>query len=309
MPVYIEKPILVTTQVDVKPENKAAFVDWEAKFNTCVTSAPGFVSLEFSSLPSEKDSWLIVQRFANEHTAQQWQGSKQYAAIFGELKAIINEEGVKQMPANGSGGIGNVTEVLVTEVHPDKEAAYRAWSAKIHQVEAKFPGFRGVYIQAPTSAQGKHWITLLQFDTMENLDRWLQSPERKEVLKESASLICSLESHRVISPYAGWFASIAKRGELPPVWKQTMVVLLVLFPIVVIELKYLSPLLGSLNPALKTFISNAISVTLISFPMMPIAIRGLNWWLIGHEPKVGVVGTLLVLLLYAAEIYLLWNFL
>ncbi len=188
------------------------------------------------------------------------------------------------------------------------EKDYRAWIAKIHHVEAKFPGFRGVYVQSP-KGRGKHWITLLQFDSMQNLEGWLQSPERKQVLQESAPLISSLEAHRVFSPYAGWFASIAKVGELPPVWKQTMLVLLVLFPIVVFELKYLSPLLSGLNSSVSTFISNALSVTLISFPMMPIAILFLGWWLSTNSLKTTIRGTLLLGLLYLAEIALFWNFL
>ena len=203
---------------------------------------------------------------------------------------------------------GNVTEVIVTEVTPGKEEEFRMWSAKIHQAEAKFPGFRGVYIQSPKRG-GKFWITLLQFDTLENLDRWLQSSERKQVLQESSPLVSSLETHRVISSSTGWLASIAKTGELPPVWKQTMLVLLVLFPIVVFELKYLSPLTASLNPSLGTFIGNAISVTLISFPMMPIALYFLGWWLSPHSLKTSIVGSILLGLLYLAEIALFWNFL
>lgn len=167
-------------------------------------------------------------------------------------------------------------------------------------------------MQSPPQGKSGHWITLLQFDTMDHLDRWLQSPERLALIKESAPIVSALETHRVISPYAGWFASIARVANLPPAWKQSMITLLVLFPIVMLELKYLNPLTVGLGASLSTFIGNALSVALISFPVMPIAIWLLGWWLSPdprNEPAATRYGTLLVILLYLIEIAIFWFFL
>jgi antibiotic biosynthesis monooxygenase (ABM) superfamily enzyme len=305
MPLFIEKPVIISLQVEIKPDARSAFVDWQADFNAKIASTPGFVSLEFSSPFEQQKSWLIVQRFISPEASTSWRNGGEYGRLIDKLQTLTVDKEIKE--SDELGKTGNITEVIVTEVSPGMEKNFRAWCAKIHQIEAKFPGFRGVYIQSP-KGQGRHWITLLQFDTMENLDCWLQSPERKQALQDSSSLISSLESHRVISPYAGWFASIAKTGELPSVWKQTMLVLLVLFPIVVLELRFLSPLTASLNRSFGTFIGNALSVMLISFPMMPIAIWFLGWWLSTDSLKTTIRGTLLVGLLYLAEIALFWNF-
>lgn len=194
------------------------------------------------------------------------------------------------------------TEVFVTQVDPEKEEAFRAWIAKIHQAEATFPGFRGMYVQSPV--QGRNWITFLHFDTEENLERWLHSQERQKILLESQPLIVSLESHR-ISPYGGWFTSIEK----PSVWKQTMLVLLVLFPIVMLELKFLTPLTKGLNPSIATFIGNAISVALIAWPLMPLAISCLKWWLAPKiDRRTNIFGAGIIVAVYLLEIALFWNF-
>lgn len=308
MPTYVEKPIITTIQADIKPDVANRFIHWQANFNAEIAGHSGFVSLEFSSPSGEKKSWLIVQRFLSAEAMQSWHDSDAYKDLLDELNNLVVENGLKEIPSVTE-GIGSVTEVIVTEVNPEKQKAYQTWSAKIHRVEAAFPGFRGVYIQSPGSTKGRHWITLLQFDTMKNLDRWLQSPERKKMLAESKALISSLETHRVISPYAGWFASIASTGELPSVWKQTMLVLLVLFPIVMLELKILSPLTKNLDVSLATFIGNALSVSLIAFPMMPIAIKFLGWWLSARTRKVTVIGIFVLIVLYLCEIFLFWNFL
>lgn len=89
-----------------------------------------------------------------------------------------------------------------------------------------------------------------------------------------------------------------------------MVVILMLFPIVMLELRFLSPLTRGLKPALGTFIGNVLSVVLLAWPFMPIAIRGLKWWLVpgdGRSFWTHLHGTLLVLAIYAVEIAFFWR--
>jgi antibiotic biosynthesis monooxygenase (ABM) superfamily enzyme len=305
---------MLMTKARVPFEFNNAFADWQAELNAAVAKFPGFVSLEILLIPEkEAPGWTIIERFSDFDSLEVWKNSANRKELLESLKKILPH----QEPASVNeivGGVpfsqGVITEVFVTRVTPDKEKAYRLWIAKIHKEEAKFPGFRGMYLQSPASVEGENWITLLQFDTQENLDRWLFSPERKKVLNEAQPLILSLESHRIISPYAGWFSSITQKGEMPSVWKQTMLILLVLFPIVMLEMKFLPLLTGGLNPALAMFISNAISVVLLAWPMTPFAIKFLTWWLLPSGPnqtRTTILGLLLVIGLYLLEIALFWN--
>lgn len=316
MSLSTETSTILTSRLAIKTSSLADFANWQAKLNAVIASQPGFVSLEIlSPSPDKKNEWLLVQRFFSSKDVQLWHQSEMRKDLMDELKEFLtgsNKESIKEVLSSPTETQGRITEVFVTQVNRKNEEAYRKWMAKIHQVEAKFPGFKGVYMQSPSQSGGIHWITLLQFDTPENLDRWLHSPERQKVLDEAKTLITSLESHRMISPYAGWFASVAKAGELPPVWKQTMLVLLVLFPIVMLEIKYLSLWTAGLNISLGTFIGNAISVALISWPLMPIAIFFLGWWLAPKPEKYlsyTIFGTLLVIALYILEIALFWKLL
>jgi uncharacterized protein len=304
----------IINKVRVDPKFKIPFADWQAKFNASIAAFPGFLSLEIlSPMEPDQQEWTIVQRFYTKESAASWRASEERHLLQEDLQIVLQSKAKTNIrEVKSEFQKATVTEVFVTQVSPDKENDYRQWIAKIHQVEAKFPGFRGVYVQSPSPGLGRNWITLLQFNTPDNLDRWLSSTERQEVLLQSKSLIDSLERHRVISPYSGWFASISKGCEAPSLWKQTMIILLVLFPIIMLELKFLSPLTSSLNPAVGTFIGNALSVTLISWPFMPIAIWFLGWWL-SPQPhqrlRATLMGTVVVLLLYLLEILLLWNLL
>ncbi|MDP1880491.1 MAG: antibiotic biosynthesis monooxygenase [Parachlamydiaceae bacterium] len=305
MPQYSEKPTLIILKVEIKTGFEKEFVNWQAKFNSQFVSQDGFVSLEFLSPSNIQKNWLIIQRLVNREALLTWHESPNFQTLLEDLRKIAVDGGVHEQFNQESQFREGVTEVIMTKVIPNQDEAYRKWSAKIHQAEAMFGGFRGVYVQSPAEAGHGHWLTLLQFDTMENLDRWLNSSERQVLLKESAPLISTLESHRMISPYAGWFSSIAKVAEMPPAWKQTMIVLLVLYPIVMLEFKYLNPLISSLSTPIATFIGNALSVSLITFPTVPIAIYFLRWWLTPDKsnPKwIAFYGTLLVLVLYVIEI-------
>ena len=307
---YIETPDIISLTINIKPEQVADFAAWQAKFHDEIVGKEGFVSIEFIAPNKLNNTWLVVQRFINAKQCNKWQISITYQELIQELKALASPNSIKELSADEAGIDNGVTQLIIAEVLPDKESEYRKWIAKIHSFEAKFPGFRGASIQSPKESKSKFWITLLQFDTMKNLDNWLNSSTRQELLNESRPLISFMETHRVISPYAGWFASIAKLGALPALWKQTMVILLVLYPIVMLEIRYLNPFLTGLNISLSTFIGNAISVSLISFPAMPIAIYFLAWWLSPtlRNSKLNLIGVGIVIFLYLVEIALFWKF-
>jgi uncharacterized protein len=308
---FVEKPVILSLKIHLKSGQEEFFADWQAKLNAAIVAFPGFVSLEFVNSTPAHQEWTIVERFKTIAQATAWKASSPCRQILNELRSIVIEQNVEETLIDQSPLIGGVTEVIVVEVLPEKETVFREWIAKIHALEAKFEGFRGVYVQSPIENHGKFWITLLQFDTIEHLDQWITSSTRQDILSESKGLIAYMEHHRVISPYAGWFASIARIGQLPALWKQTMVILLVLFPIVMLEFKYLNPHLDGLNLSLSTFIGNALSVSLISFPAMPFAIYCLKWWLLPNPAPsrwINLAGAALVFVLYLLEIWFFWNF-
>lgn len=86
--------------------------------------------------------------------------------------------------------------------------------------------------------------------------------------------------------------------------------LLVLFPVVMLEMRFLGPLLSGLNVAVGTFIGNLISVSLVSWPLAPLAIKALDWWLqapAGSRRRAEILGGATIAALYALEIALFWR--
>ncbi len=311
MPQYVEKANIITTRVTVPKEVSHFFLNWRAELNDTIATFPGFLSLEMLSPEAlNLPSWKIVQRFSDSESAAVWYTSLERGALLQALNAQSSELHIEETTTEESSHNG-IVEMIITQISPEKREVYKKWLAKIHLAESKFPGFRGMYVQSPGDKAEGQWITLLAFDTVEHLDQWLSSDIRKEILQELDPMITALQSHRIISPFAGWFSSIATIGEIPPVWKQTLLVLFILFPIVMLELKFLSPLTKNLDTSLATFIGNAISVSLISWPFMPLVIRCFKPWLMPEmrsERKINYIGTSILLLLYLIEIVIFWSF-
>ena len=154
-----------------------------------------------------------------------------------------------------------VTEIITVSVKPGMEEVYRDWVDRIRQVEAKFPGYQGLQLQPPIHGLQDNWVSLLRFDTAEHLNAWLESDARRDALEEVEAFIDKREQ-QVATAFSGWFTFGDATGQAPPSWKQSMIVLLTLYPIVMLEQMFLNPLLHSLDMAEAIFIGNALSVGL-----------------------------------------------
>ncbi len=94
---------------------------------------------------------------------------------------------------------------------------------------------------------------MLRFDSAANLDRWIKSKERAAMVKESEDLVADFHAQRVDTSFPGWVPSDPTTGKPPNMWKTAALILLTLFPVIMLELKFLNPQLATLNPAVAHF--------------------------------------------------------
>ena len=203
-----------------------------------------------------------------------------------------------------------VTQVILSQVKPGMEDAYREWCARIQEAQARYPGYRGMYLQPPGS-NDSHWTTMLRFDTTEHLEGWLAAPEREKLLHESKAFIEKEELMRLATSFPGWVPINPLTGKGPPDWKTALLVLLGLYPIVVLELRFLNPLLLGFNSSLATFIGNTLSVAGTTFITMPVFVRAFGWWLFLDKTSAKwatPAGLCILSGLFVVEVALFWRF-
>ena len=298
----------IATKLFVREGCTAPFSQWQARFSRAASDFPGFLSIDLLPLTAGAAEWRVVQQFRSAGEMAHWLASAARQGLLDETAALREgpylDETVPDFHAWGS-----VTEVVVTTVKPGLEAEFRAWCETIQAAQGAFAGYMGTYIQAPATPGQPFWTTLVRYSTPGELEAWLGSAVRRELIKDSGRFIESWKSHRMPSSFAGWFPGGAG-GAAPAAWKQTALVLLVLFPVVALELRFLSPHLAGWNHAAGMFLGNAISVSLVSWPLVPLAIRGLGWWLrprAAARLRAEILGAAVLLALYAAEVAIFWR--
>jgi len=302
------KVATAVTTVQVRQGEEGAFAGWLAELNKIVAAFPGYISaVVIPPSPPAQSDWVMVQRFQTLEQLRAWLDSDERRSLLDKSTSLLVDEGTTNVIEGATSGSPHdmVTEVITVSVKPGMEEAYRAWVDRVRQMVARFPGYQGLQLQPPVPGLQEDWISLLRFDTAEHLNAWLESDARREALREAEPFVERTREQQVATSFSGWFAFGDTPDQVPPNWKQTMIVLLVLFPVVMLEQLFLNPHLQSLNISLAIFIGNALSVAVTGFVLIPWGIRALKWWLLpkpNDSPMVEVAGIGLVIGLYALSV-------
>ncbi|MEZ0296571.1 MAG: antibiotic biosynthesis monooxygenase [Candidatus Methylacidiphilales bacterium] len=281
-------PAVLIATAKVSSQDQDAFTAWQARHDAAVAKFPGFISSDLIPPGSAgEDAWTFILNFATHDELANWQKSPERAAILTKALPFFKGGNLGEIMKQGETTLAPtavVTQVIVSKVKPGMEEKYRAWTTRMQSAQSRYPGYRGMYLQPPAPGQGNHWTTLLRYDTAAHMDAWMAAPERAALLAESGELIESEELMRLATNFPGWAPIPPEAGKAPPDWKPALLVLLGLFPIVMLEMKYLK--LGTwfgFDNSLSTFIGNAISVALTSFGTIPLFIKWFSWWLFPKE--------------------------
>ena len=310
MTVETQAPKVATavTAVRVRPGEEGAFAGWLTRLNESVATFPGYISaIVMPPIPPSQSDWVMVQRFQTLDQLRGWLDSDARRSLLAESTSLLAGEGTTNVIEGSSTELSPhemVTEIITVSVKPGMEEEYHAWVDRIRQMEAKFPGYRGLQLQPPIPGIQDDWVSLLRFDSSEHLNAWLESDARRAALKEIEPFIDRSEQ-QVATAFSGWFTFGDTTSQVPPNLKQGMIVLLVLFPVVMLELLYLSPLLRSLNLAVATFVGNLLSVAALTWVLVPWANRAFDWWLRpmpDDSLRVEAAGIALMVGLYALSV-------
>ncbi len=309
-----DDPTTLLVCARIIPGSERAFAQWQVRWQTAVLASAGAMSVEFwPPAPPDQLEAVVIARFASVDALRQWRRGDSNRALIDEAAPLV--EGGLMMQLVGQAAVDyavkhGVTMVMVTDIKPGKEAAYRAWVDRIQKAQAAFPGYVGSFVQPPQHNE-TGWTTVLRFDSKANLEGWLKSEARAALVKESEELVQGFHAQRIDTSFPGWVPTDPATGKPPNKWKTACLILLTLFPLVMLEIRFLNPHLQSLNPAVGTFIGNALTVALTTWPLMPLAIWAFHAWLFPENQPRWLVTTMPIVLVlcYLIEIAVLWHLL
>lgn len=304
-----EAAVTVVTQTRVRPECMDAFARWQDETSRVIATFPGFLEQKvMPPSPPQQDDWAILQRFSNSQAAIAWLNSEtRLQRVDDAAPMLVGRDDVHIVNDGGAGVLpAPVSVVISTRIKPGQESAYRKWERRIAAAQAKAKGFQGYRFEPPIPGVQEDWLAILRFDTEANLQAWLDSPDRQQLLKEGDAFTEEFHARIVRTGFEQWFPLAAGETSPPAAWKQNMLILLMLYPVVflfgtLVQTPLLSGKAGLSFP-IALFIGNVVSVVLLNW-LVPWSSIRFRWWLRpagSHRRVAEIAGTLLILALYAA---------
>ncbi|HEX4409109.1 MAG TPA: antibiotic biosynthesis monooxygenase [Xanthobacteraceae bacterium] len=307
--------VTVVIQTCVRPESAETFARWQDETCRIVASFPGFIEQTITppSPPVQLD-WVILQRFESSTAALGWLNSDQRLRRMEDVTPLLVGRDDVHIVSDANVGVlpAPVSAVISTRIKSGQETAYRAWEQRIAAAQSKARGFQGYRFEPPVPGVQDHWLAIVRFDAEANLQAWLNAPERHRLLEEARSFA---EEHRIRIARTGfdqWFAATA--GKTPAAWKQNMLVLLMLYPVVyLLGALVQTPLLSGragLPFSFALFFGNVMSVLALSY-LVPLTSKSFTWWLVPagvNQRRIEIGGTALIIALYGLMVLIFWRF-
>ena len=280
---------------------------WQAKFDEAAAAFAGFTESRLTEQTGPKAVWAASVTFTSERALRDWLDSPARAALVAEGAAAGVIDAVPPIVLVEDEAPPPGIAVFTHRVVPGREEAFRQREHDLNVAGDEFEGYLGSILLAPQSPDGL-WMSVVRFVYDAHLAAWINSPRRAALLPElRGQLQEDFHQYTRNTP----FGSIVRVGSsgtvVTPQWKTAMVVLLVLYPVVMLLSRFVGPLLSDTgaDPGLALWISQVISMGILTYLCMPWATRAFSWWLDpldGADVRTSIKGAVIIVLLYVATL-------
>ncbi|MGW1407107.1 antibiotic biosynthesis monooxygenase [Streptomyces sp. NPDC002403] len=257
---------------------------WQEKTNEVVRGFDGFQGTEmYSPASGDENDWVVVFRFARIGQLTHWLESPARRQLLDEGRPLFDGPATQEVLSGGTPTDDVVTAVVSHDVRPGHERDFLRWQDRILKEQERQPGFMGSEMFEPVKGIQDRWVVAFRFDTRQHLEAWLDSDARRRLIEEGHDHFGSYDVRRIGSAFGGWFRFGSGPQEgVPPNWKQAMSVVLALYPtVMVLELTAGDWFKDLGVPGyIALFLSNVLSVSILTWLLMPLVNRALAFWLL-----------------------------
>jgi antibiotic biosynthesis monooxygenase (ABM) superfamily enzyme len=253
----------------VRAGSELRFEEWQKDTNREASKYPGFIGAEINPPTPVQPEWVVVYRFDSVPHVMAWLNSASRQERLTAGQELFDGPGTQQILGGGARTADPLVTVAVSHrVTPEDVEDFLAWQERLRLAESKFPGFRGTELFRPVAGLQEEWTALYRYDSAADLDRWLVSDERKQLLAEGERF-ADFKSRTIDNSFGSWFAFDDHGNEAPPPSeiKTSVAVWVGLYPTVVLLTLAVSPLHMPLW--LGLLIGNLFSSFAMTFVTMP----------------------------------------
>ena len=264
----------------VRAGSELEFEAWQEDMNREASKYPGFLGAEINPPTALQPEWVVVYRFDSVAHVQAWinSGTRQDRLDAGQQ--FFDGPGTQQVLGGGARPTDPLVTVVVTHrVSPENVEDFLAWQDRLRVAEGEFAGFRGTELFRPVEGVQDEWTALYRYENAADLDKWLISKERLDLLAEGAKF-SEFRSNTIDNSFGSWFAFDEHGKQVPPPsdTKSAIAVWVGLYPTVMLLSLALSPL--GMPLWLSLLVGNLLSSFIMSFVTMPYYVNPLlKHWL------------------------------
>jgi hypothetical protein len=253
----------------VRAGSELRFEEWQKDTNREASKYPGFIGAEINPPTAVQPEWVVVYRFDSVPHVMAWLNSAARQERLTAGQEFFDGPGTQQILGGGARTADPLVTVAVSHrVTPEDVEDFLAWQERLRLAESQFPGFRGTELFRPVAGLQEEWTALYRYDSAADLDRWLVSDERKQLLAEGERF-ADFKSRTIDNSFGSWFAFDDHGNEAPPPSdiKTSVAVWVGLYPTVV----FLSLLFWPLKMPLwlNLLVGNLCSSFAMTFVTMP----------------------------------------
>jgi hypothetical protein len=302
-------PATVVIAQRMKPGREGDVRHWQEDVNRVVSDFAGYLGNDVAG-SAAADEWTVIYRFDSKPHLESWLASPERDELLGRGAGYFDGPAAQHVLVRDQDA-DVITVVVAHPVDPADEDDFLAWQERVTDAERQFAGFRGAELFRPVAGVQDEWTALYRFDTDEHVSAWLESAERQKLLDEGRRFK-DFKLHRISSPFGSWFAPPdgEEDGEGPAQWKTALSVLLGLYPTVVLLTLGISALWKNAELWVSLLVGNILSVSLLTWVVMPVVTRALRFWLVpeGHRanPRRDALGALVSLAFLTFAAFVFW---
>jgi hypothetical protein len=273
-----EGPATVVVAQRIRDGREDEVRRWQESVDQAVAPFTGYLGNDISRAGPDGE-WTVIYRFDSRPHLVSWLSSTERDEVISRGAELFEGDESRHVLIRDTAE--DVVTIMVSHpVDPAAEQDFLDWQRRVTDAERTFPGFQGAELFRPVPGVQDEWTALYRFDSDEHVDAWLESPQRRDLLAEGERF-SDFRLKRISSPFGSWFAADEERtgGRPPARWKTAFSVLVGLYPTVVLLTLGISEIWPS-GPLWATLLlGNVLSVSLLTWLVMPVVTRALRFWL------------------------------
>jgi len=174
------------------------------------------------------------------------------------------------------------TAVITHRVSDHKHVEYEKWLEDIGPICQQAIGHLDIHVVRPIAERTQTYTIIIRFDTKDHLEIWMASTARTDMIDRVKPFLLTGDDFYISSGLDFWFMPEQTKAPIPKRWKQYLVTLSAIYPLVLTIPMFLIPLLRNAglpqNRMTDTFIVAMCLVFLMVYIIMPRYTKLIRHW-------------------------------